>query len=58
MERSRYLLFGPFRLDVVNERLWREGQEVVLSPKSFAMLRYLVEHRGRLVTKEEVLKAV
>jgi DNA-binding winged helix-turn-helix (wHTH) protein len=31
---------------------------VPLPPKTFAVLRYLVEHAGRLVTKEELLKAV
>jgi hypothetical protein len=32
--------FGPFRLDLQNERLWGEGEEIVLRPKSFAVLRY------------------
>jgi DNA-binding winged helix-turn-helix (wHTH) protein/predicted ATPase len=50
--------FGPFRLDFQNERLWREGAEIVLRPKSFAVLRYLVAHAGRLVTRDEVLQAV
>ena len=41
-----------------NERLWR-GQEVLrLTPKAFAVLRYLVEHAGKLVTKDELLEAV
>jgi DNA-binding winged helix-turn-helix (wHTH) protein/predicted ATPase len=49
------ILFPPFRLDLLNERVWRGRQELVLRPKTFAVLRYLVEHRDRLLTKEELL---
>jgi adenylate cyclase len=35
-----------------------DGQEVELRPKSFEVLRYLLASPGRLVTKEEMLKAV
>ena len=48
----------PFRLDLVNDHLW-QGEEVVpLRPKLFAVLRHLAEHAGRLVTQEELRKAV
>jgi hypothetical protein len=50
----KYSLFGPFRFDSVNECLWRGKQPISLTPKAFAMLRYLVEHPGRLVTKGEL----
>jgi hypothetical protein len=58
METSPSLFFPPFRLDVGDEQLWRGAQAIELRPKTFAVLRYLVEHPGRLVTKEEVLNAV
>ena len=55
--------FPPFRLDTVNQCLWRrmgsgEDERVALKPKPFAILRYLVEHAGRLVTQDELLDAV
>jgi DNA-binding winged helix-turn-helix (wHTH) protein/tetratricopeptide (TPR) repeat protein len=50
--------FHPFRLDLVNQRLWRGETRVPLMPKPFAVLRYLVEHAGRLVTQDELLAAV
>jgi DNA-binding winged helix-turn-helix (wHTH) protein/predicted ATPase len=56
--RSDQFLFPPFRLDIANERLWRGTQHVTLRRKTFAVLRYLVEHAQRLVTKEELLAAV
>ena len=50
--------FGPFQLDVENERLWRGREEIILRPKSFAVLRYLVAHPHQLVTRDEILQAV
>jgi DNA-binding winged helix-turn-helix (wHTH) protein len=55
---EQVLRFGPYRLDGPGERLWR-GQEVVkLTPKSFSLLWYLAERSARLVTKEELFKAL
>src|SRR6266700_578229 len=54
--------FPPFRLDTVNQCLWRgEGpaeERILLAPKAFAVLRYLVEHPGRLVTHDELFEAL
>ena len=55
--------FPPFRLDTVNQCLWRrrnkgDDERILLTPKAFAVLRYLVEHAGRLVTHDELLDAV
>src|SRR5215468_6349505 len=50
--------FAPFRLDVVNQCLWRGETRVPLMPKPFAVLQYLVEHAGRLVTQNELLTAI
>src|SRR5215472_6629233 len=50
--------FAPFRLDVVNQCLWRGETRLPLMPKPFAVLRYLVEHAGRLVTQDELLSAI
>jgi len=58
MRHEQYISFPPFRLDLANERLWRDSSLIPLRPKTFAVLRYLVEHPNRLVTKEELLGAV
>jgi DNA-binding winged helix-turn-helix (wHTH) protein/tetratricopeptide (TPR) repeat protein len=50
--------FQPFRLDEVNQCLWRGDTRVSLMPKPFAVLRYLVDHSGRLVTQDELLTAI
>src|SRR6266571_8802114 len=50
--------FGVFWLDVSNEQLWRGEQTLSLKPKALAVLRYLIEHAGQLVTKEALFQAV
>ena len=55
--------FSPFRLDTVNQCLWRrgdagDGERILMTPKAFAVLRYLVDHAGRLVTQNELIEAV
>jgi DNA-binding winged helix-turn-helix (wHTH) protein len=52
------LVFPPFRLDVLNEQLWRDNELVTVRPKPFAVLAYLAVHPGRLVTAAELRKAV
>src|SRR6202167_3216157 len=48
--------FAQFRLDAANQCLWRNDVRIVLAPKAFSVLRYLVEHAGRLVSQEEILE--
>ena len=50
--------FGEFRLDRAEKRLLRDGKVVALAPKAFDTLLLLVENHGRLVSKEELLKAL
>jgi DNA-binding winged helix-turn-helix (wHTH) protein/tetratricopeptide (TPR) repeat protein len=55
---GRGLSFGEFRLDRVEGCLWRGDVEVPLRAKSLAVLRHLAENPGRLVTRDELLRAV
>jgi predicted ATPase/DNA-binding winged helix-turn-helix (wHTH) protein len=50
--------FDSFRLDTSNECLWHSGVQIALPPKPFAILRYLVENPGRLITHDELLDAL
>lgn len=50
--------FGPYRLAVADRTLSRAGVPLPLVPKAFDTLVVLVESRGRLVTKEELLRRV
>jgi predicted ATPase len=51
--------FGTgIRFDVDAGRLWRDGDEVALRPKTAAVLAYLVDRAGEVVSKRELLDAV
>ena len=50
--------FEGFTLDLRRGCLRRANREIELRPKSFAVLRYLVENAGRLVSKDELIGTV
>lgn len=50
--------FGPFSLDLNNQRLQSAEGEIALRPKVFAVLAHLVHRAGSLVTREELLDAI
>jgi predicted ATPase/DNA-binding winged helix-turn-helix (wHTH) protein len=58
MVPEHHLTFGSFRIDPAQGRLWQGAQVIGLRPRSLAVLRYLVEHPGRLVTKAELRQHV
>ena len=49
---------GPVWLDLEHEQLRRGDKPLHLRPKSFALLRYLVAHPGRVLSKDELVEAV
>src|SRR5262245_1169600 len=60
MEPKSNIAFGPFRLelDPPPTRWWRAAQALSLRARSLAVLRYLLEHPGHLVTKAELRQHV
>lgn len=57
-EADRLFAFGPFRLDPRSRRLLRDGHPVSLPPKAFDVLLALVENRGSVIEKDELLRRV
>jgi adenylate cyclase len=54
----KMLQFEGYTLDIAHNSLRAADREVTLRRKSLELLRYLAENPGRLVTKEELLKAI
>jgi predicted ATPase/DNA-binding winged helix-turn-helix (wHTH) protein len=50
--------FGEFTLDVAKACVFKAEEEIKLRPKVYETLKYLVEHPGRLVGKQELMQAV
>jgi TolB-like protein/Tfp pilus assembly protein PilF len=50
--------FGEHRLDIKRRELWRGDALIGLEPQVFDLLAYLVEHRERVVGKDDLLRAI
>lgn len=50
--------FGPFALDLAKAELRKDGRACPVEPQVFTLLAFLVEHRERLVSKDELLEKV
>lgn len=55
---ARILAAGPYRLDLLDERLWHAGEAVRLGGKALSLLRVLMEQPQTLVTKDELFERV
>jgi len=56
--REKRLQFDRYVLDLDRGCLVLDGNEIALRPKTFAILRCLIENAGRLVSKDELFAAV
>src|SRR5215467_6331814 len=55
---SPFIVFSPFRLDRRSGQLTRAGTPIPLRAKTWAVLLYLAERPGVLVTREELLDSL
>jgi DNA-binding winged helix-turn-helix (wHTH) protein/TolB-like protein/Tfp pilus assembly protein PilF len=57
-EGGPVLEFGPFRLDLLRRSLERDGQPIALSGKALEILAILLERRGEVVDKDDLMRQV
>ena len=55
-QAKRFYEFGPFRLDTANRLLMRESEVVPLKQKAVETLLVLVEGRGEVLEKDELMR--
>jgi len=58
MQPDSTVAIGALRLDPDRHRVEKMGQEIRLTPKEFAMLRYLMEHAGRPIPHSRLLVSI
>jgi DNA-binding winged helix-turn-helix (wHTH) protein len=58
LNQSRSFRFGDLLLDCTQRRLLRANHDIYLPPKTFELLVYLIQHRGRVIPKAELLDAI
>ncbi len=57
-QKPRFYEFGPFRLDPVKRRLWRDGDTVTIQPKAFDTLLVLLKNRERVLDTDELIEVL
>jgi DNA-binding response OmpR family regulator len=57
-EKVETFAFGDVKLDFVKLEATKGGSPIDLSPREFEILRYFIEHRGEVVTRDQLLDAV
>jgi pimeloyl-ACP methyl ester carboxylesterase/DNA-binding winged helix-turn-helix (wHTH) protein len=55
---KRVYEFGPYRLDLAARLLFRDKERLSITPKAFDILVALIENRGRMIAKEELMRIV
>jgi len=58
MEPRETIIFPPFSLNVASQEIHRGESLIELRPKTVAVLQYLLEHAGHVVTKDDLLDSV
>ena len=57
-EKRRKYIVGPLTIDVDGHHVFVDGKEIHLSVIEMRLLTYLVEHRGRLCSRDDLLEDV
>jgi len=50
--------FGSYRLNVSECKLWRGSEEIKLRPKLFTLLVVFIQHQGRMLEKEKLIRSL
>lgn len=58
MSGNTVFAFDGYRIDPAKRELWHEGELLALQPKAFDCLVYLLEHRDRVVGRDELIATV
>lgn len=53
---NHFYEFDAFRLDAGRRLLFRDGDSVTLAPRTLNMLLVLIQHRGTVLSKDELMK--
>lgn len=58
IQESTLLIAGELKMDLLRHKVYRSGQPIDLQPREFALLQYLIQHKGRVVTKAMIIDHV
>lgn len=58
LKQTAIFCFGDYELNLSAHKLFRGGNELVLTAKEFRLLAYFVERRGCALTRDDILNSV
>lgn len=57
-ESVRELYLEDLRMDLLSRRVYRGGKEIVLTPKEFSLLEYLLRRKGRVLSRTQMIENI
>lgn len=57
-EETNRIHLPPFTLLLDERKLFKQGQEIILTPKEFTIMKLLGEHANKAISRDEILTAV
>lgn len=57
-DRRPVARIGDLELDPATHQVWRAGHQIRLTAKEFALLEFLVRHRGQILSHERLIDAI
>ncbi|MEF2246509.1 response regulator transcription factor [Paenibacillus sp. IITD108] len=52
------LISGAFRLSMLERRLWKDNQEIILTPTEWSLVKLLMEREGESISRDFILTEV
>lgn len=52
------LTIDNLKMELLSRRVYRAGREILLTPKEFSLLEYLLRNRGRVLTRTQIIENV
>lgn len=52
------LTIADLRMDLLSRRVFRADKEIILSPKEFSILEYLLKNKGRVLSRTQIIEKI
>ena len=52
--RPSKIIIADLEIDTVSQKVWRGGNEILLTAKEYALLEYLAREKGKVIGREEI----
>jgi len=57
-ESTTIITVGDLKVDILKRRVFLVGEEVILQPKEYSLLEYLIRNAGHIVSKTMIMEHV